>query len=176
MKRLLDYNELIVIANQVSEQLKLRYADELNNQRVFLFAVARGGLTFGHLVSQRLNLPLGVAYPAVDVVHRVHPKWRDDAAPTEDAVCVYLEDVIAEGRTFNQIMDWHSRVHNDYVTAEFVPVVVDHKVDLAIRERVNIFGMVTSDWIVFPYEDPARMVESDRGLFRDGTSQASKKD
>jgi hypoxanthine-guanine phosphoribosyltransferase len=176
MKRLLDYQELTVLANQVSEQLKIRHAEAFKNRRVFLFAIARGGMTFGHLVSQRLNLPLGILYPATARlgISRMHPDCQVSSMPTENAVFVYLEDVIAEGRTFSQIMDWHKRIHGDYVTAEFVPVVVDHKVDLSIREQVNIFGMVTGDWIVFPYEDPARMVECDRGLFRDGTSQASK--
>lgn len=171
MKKLLEYSDLINCADSVSAQLKANYPEAYQARRIFLFAVARGGLTFGHLVSQRMNLPIGVIYPLIDHVHAYHPTHTADV---DDAVFVYLEDVIAEGRTFNQIMDWHKRMYSDYVKAEFVPVVVDAKVAPSIRKQVNIQGTVTEDWIVFPYEDPARMTEGDRGLFRDRSSQASK--
>jgi len=34
--------------------------------------------------------------------------------------------------------------------------------------------MITSDWIVFPHEQFDTVVEGDRGLFRDRTSENSK--
>lgn len=172
MKRQLEYDGLKELADHVAKQIRLNYETALAEKRVYLFAVARGGLTFGHLVSTKLKMQLGVVFPLPEEgVSITHPSTPDDV---EGAVFIYLEDVIAEGRTFNQVMGWHARIFSDYVRAEFVPVVIDANVSENIRNRVNIFGMMTSDWIVFPHEEQEQVVEGDRGLFRTGTSENSK--
>ena len=172
MKTLLSYNDLNFLASRVVTQIRLLHETALKEKRVYLFAVARGGLTFGHLVSSKMKMPLGVAFPLADGdVKLCHP-----AVPNEpgDYVFIYLEDVIAKGRTFHQVMSWHKRIYGDYVRGVFVPVILDSGIGDEIRSQVNIYGTESSDWVVFPHEDHTQVVEGDHGLFRDGTSENSK--
>jgi hypothetical protein len=169
MKIKLEYEILQVLAKNVAHELKVKYDKEIKEGKFYLFAVMRGGATFGHLVSQRLGMPLGVVYPGAgeDLPFYFYPKVIDYQAP--DHVMIYLEDVIAKGRTLQKVLGHHDAYLK--CAREFVPVVMDVNVDPQIKAQVNICGIVTADWIVFPYEDSAHVIEGDRGLFRDGTSQ-----
>lgn len=175
MKQQLTYNQLKLMAHEVSLQLKARYSDELSRNRLYLYAVARGGLTFGQLVSYYMALPLGVCYPRSypNPVHLFHPEC-DDLKFEDRALFVYLEDVVAQGRTLEKVLGNHKAFYGDKIRAEFIPAVLDSKVQATIAKQVNIAGMITSDWIVFPHEQFDTVVEGDRGLFRDRTSENSK--
>ena len=175
MKTYLTYDQLKDVASHVVEQLRTKYADQIKAQKLFLFAVARGGLTFGQLVSYKMALPLGVIFPLASPhpTRMQHPTW-DDVKEDDGSVFVYLEDVVAQGRTMSKILTAHEAYFGTHVGAEFVPAVLDSNVDESIRSRVNIAGMITSDWIVFPHEEMDHVVEGDRGLFRDKTSNNSK--
>src|SRR5271168_4784005 len=109
--RQLSYDELKVIANDVAKYIKEKHVD------YELVAVARGGLTFAHLVAYNLAKPL----------HFFNPKLgqlllTDDMFITSHLI--FLEDLIAEGRTFRIISDcinsgnWNS-------SWEMIPVVLD---------------------------------------------------
>lgn len=169
MKKNLSYYALKDLAVEVSHKLQVQYAKEIAENRLFLFAIARGGLTFGHLVAYRMALPLGVVFPMNDYVQRLHPQINpyDEPGP---AVYVYLEDVIAEGRTYRQIKDWHETICADEEAFVFVPAVIDANAPVDIQADVLVYGTKTSDWLVFPHEDAEHVTEGDRGLFREGTS------
>ncbi len=169
MKTQLKYSTLLQVAEDVARQLSIKYAKEIAEGKFFLFAVMRGGASFGHLVSQRLGLPLGVVYPGAERenLFYYHPQIVTYAA--QDRVFIYLEDVIAKGRTIEKVLNYHDGYLKH--AREFIPVVMDASVDSNVKAAVNIVGIVSSDWIVFPYESMDHVVEGDRGLFRDGTSQ-----
>jgi hypoxanthine-guanine phosphoribosyltransferase len=175
MKVYLTYEQLKDVANHVVEQLRVKYAEQIKADRLFLFAIARGGLTFGQLVAYKMALPLGVVFPMASPhpMRVQHPTW-DDLTNDDRAVFVYLEDVVAQGRTLTKVLTAHAAYYGSHVSAEFVPAVLDNNVDESIRSRVNIAGMTTSDWIVFPHEEIDHVVEGDRGLFRNQTSNNSK--
>jgi hypoxanthine phosphoribosyltransferase len=156
--RQISYDELKIIAKNVAKSISTK------GGTYRLVAVARGGLTFAQLVSYYLSKPLEFFIPAYSEMTG-SDYWEMYTH------FIFLEDVIAEGRTF--------RIIDDYVTRqglpswEMIPVVLDSNAPADIQDRVNTYGMKTSDWIVFPHEDVAHTVEGDRGLFRAGTSANS---
>jgi hypoxanthine phosphoribosyltransferase len=158
--RQLSYNELKAIAKDVAKYIDTKKVD------CELVAVTRGGLTFAHLVAYNLAKPL----------HFFNPKLGQLILADDISLhshFIFLEDLIAEGRTFRLISDymnsgdWHA-------SWEMIPVVLDSKAPPDIQDRVNTYGIRTDDWIVFPHEDIEHTREGDRGLFREGTSENAK--
>jgi len=155
----ISYDELKVIAKRVASSILAQHG-----QNYALVAVARGGLTFAHLVSYYLAAPLNFFNPKLGQMMLTQTYVRRTQF-------IFLEDVIAEGRTF--------RIIDAYVTAneienwEVIPVIVDENAPSDIQARVNTYGMKTNAWMVFPHEEFDLTLEGDRGLFRDGTSSNS---
>jgi len=169
MKRQLTYQELKDIAKDVAKYIN----DKYEPGKYDLVAISRGGVTFGHLVSYYLAQPLH--YFSTDFMSIL---WSSQCREGYSRVpIIFLEDVIAQGRTFKLVemymegtdMDFPERSDYD-ISWEFIPVVMDPGVPEEIRLKVNKVGIETSDWIVFPHEDFDLTVEGDRGLFRQGTS------
>jgi len=173
MKRQLSHDELKTLSQNVVDQLHSKYPEQIKNGELFLFAVLRGGMTFAQNVAYRMALPVGVVYPMSEGSPVMMHPFASYKKLTK-AVFVYLEDVVAQGRTLTKVMDYHRLHYGDHFAAEFVPAVLDANVDPAIRDQVNIVGTVTNDWIVFPHEEFHAVDEGDRGLFRAGTSNNSK--
>lgn len=152
MKVELSYEELKTIARKVSS-----YIAPLDCE---LIAIPRGGLTFAHLVSYRLSKPLNFFLP----------KSKSLAFPIDPLkTLVFLEDVIAEGRTFDIVRE-------TFPSHYFATSVVDkswYEKFPQYRKYLIPGGLITNDWIVFPYEEPSLVEEGDRGLFRESTSMNS---
>jgi len=157
--RQISYDELKVIAKDVAHVIRDKHTD------YELVAVARGGLTFAQLVAYHLAKPLHFFIPKDHALLSAYP------LPYPSHV-IFLEDVIAEGRTF-RLLDNYAAHHN-MRSWEMIPVVLDEMAPQDIQDRVNTYGIRTSDWIVFPHEEVEKTVEGDRGLFRAGTSMNSK--
>jgi hypoxanthine phosphoribosyltransferase len=158
--RQLSYAELKAIAKDVAKYINTKKVD------CELVAVTRGGLTFAHVVAYNLAKPL----------HFFDPKLGELILAHDVSIhshFIFLEDLIAEGRTFRLISDYMNS--GDWrATWEMIPVVLDSKAPQDIQDRVNTYGMCTDDWIVFPHEDADHVVAGDRGLFRDRTSNNAK--
>ncbi len=148
MKKFLSYTEMVDILDNKIPSLKKQNYDEI-------VAVVRGGLTAAHYIAKQLRLPVGVFYPANDS----EQKARLILAKKESKRLLIVEDLVAKGRTFNELNKFMS--HTDY-DWNFMPVLVDGEYD----HEFELQGMKTTDWIVFPYEKYDKMHEGDRGLFR----------
>lgn len=162
MKIQMTYREFVDIADRIA----LHIWNNVVNPR--LYAVARGGFTLAHRVAYRLALPVGVFYPKQQL--EVHPVQSSGTR-------VFLEDVIATGRTVHAIETFMAEQRTSYPNAnndyKIYPVVVDADCPkFAAVEYYN--SLVSKDWVVFPYEDFYAVSEGDRGLFREGTSNNSK--
>lgn len=161
MKRKMEYSELVEFAETLAKELP---------SNANLVAIARGGLTLGHLVANRLAKPLHVFSPGLtfDLAfsHTCDVTKLDHSGPY-----VFLEDLLAQGRTYYTLKRFC-----DYVGLTnwlYVPIVVDEAAPRDIIENTPWFWLKTSEWVVFPWERNEDVVEGDRGLFRQGTSHNS---
>lgn len=156
MKRVMDYEEFKTIC--------LRMANEIKRfEPTDLVAVSRGGFSAAHIIAKELNLPIGVYYPKDGMLFRDGPVYGN---------MVVIEDLVAQGRTYRKMID-DFRDHDQVMNWAFAPVLIDGNLTITepMRERLLTYGIRTKDWIVMPYEDEQKMVEGDRGLFRDGSDQ-----
>lgn len=148
----LEYHELLVIARTAA-----RLISTLTNPQ--LVAVSRGGLTFAQ----------AVAYYRAAELHFFIPKIEQVWPQVEGGTLVFLEDVLATGRTYQTCKEYASRIGLPFL---FLPAVTDHK----CVGRFSAVGqlLVSKSWVVFPHEDLNQVEVGDRGLFREKTSVNSK--
>lgn len=155
----MSYEKMLIICDMLAKQIKEKYPDTRR-----IFAVARGGLTPAQRIAYKLALPVGIYTPQAR--HFSHP-WTSVIEPI-----ILIEDVVAQGRTYNSIKERLAFVGNPWA---FIPLVID-----AAWARSGIpfetYGYVSpkSEWVVFPWEDLQHIQEGDRGMFREGTSANSK--
>lgn len=168
MKVQLTYEQLKDYARETATYLKAKYPDGCH-----LVAIARGGVSFGHLVAYHMAQQLFVFYPKPcsghDVSLQVKTLHRFSDGHYGYLPVIFLEDLIAEGRTLAIVQDWATRWRLQW---EFIPVVVDG--NFPEHSRVNRWCTKTLNWIVMPHEDFDAVREGDHGMFREGTSENSK--
>lgn len=125
-------------------------------------AVVRGGLTAAHYIAKELRLPVGVYFPSKNMEGP-----RLILSKKETRRILFVEDLVAEGRTFRELeqfmaFDYTFRNQTHW---KFFTVLMD-----ANAPQLDVmYGVKTSDWVVFPYEKYDKMSEGDRGLFRHGS-------
>ena len=158
MKKYLSYDEFVSICDEMAD--KIVKLAETKNKDIELVAITRGGVTAAHRIAYKLGLPLNFWSPTLGLAY-----------PLDNSKTSFLiEDLIAKGRTLDQIKEYFR--NSDY---EFCPVLVDE--GFATKNSplpFSIWGFVSKDWIVFPYEDFDKVREGDWGLFRQGTSESAK--
>lgn len=117
-----------------------------------IVAVTRGGLTASHIIAKRLKKQVGFFFPSKQLyVPYGNPKK-----------VLIVEDLIATGRTYEIIKESFPKEIEYY----FVPILMDASYENTYKLD---YGIKSSDWVVFPYEDIEMVTEGDRGLFRDGS-------
>lgn len=152
MKIQMGYDEFKKICLDIAEKIK----DENYTEIV---AVSRGGISASHIISKKLNLPVGYYIPSARIC--VLNNKKDD----NTKICI-IEDLVAQGRTYDLIQEDFKDFNYD-----FIPILIDGKYN---KNTFKYYGLYSNDWIVFPYEDFESMEENDRGLFRDGTDSYGK--
>lgn len=160
MKTQLTYDSLTFYASRTAERLS-KVGD------IELVAICRGGLTYAQAIAYKMALPLSIFYPTTN-------GWSSLAGPATQSnkPLVFIEDVIAKGRTYNLVNSYmrHNHPNRDWCIA---PLVVDFSIDLEKYPRISHFGFQSLQWVVFPHEDMNHVAEGDHGMFRDGTSNNS---
>lgn len=133
-------------------------------------AIIRGGLTPSHIIAKHLNIPIGVYFPKTSTL-LIQPESKN---------IVFIEDLVATGRTYKQVSDFMLD-HNEEIDWMFAPVLLDSKInenatlfDPNYMPRLLTYGMKTEHWIVMPYEEHTKVSENDRGLFRDKSDNYGK--
>lgn len=153
MKIYMPYEELKSICLELADKIQQEY------KPTRIVAVMRGGMTAAHIISKHLRLPCDAYFPSVSLC----------VAPLDSTErLVFIEDLVAKGRTYNTLCDFMADKQAFY---KFVPILVDHN----YQGNFDIYGLRSKDWIVFPYEDFDKMNEGDHGLFRDNTDSYGKK-
>jgi hypoxanthine-guanine phosphoribosyltransferase len=171
MKVQLTYDQLKHYAKDTAAYIKGKYPNGCH-----LVAVVRGGLSFAQLVAYNLAQDLSFFYPKTSALMggAARPPITPEQALEQlehPLPIVFLEDIIAKGRTIKIIADAMVHYRNDW---EVIPVVVDIFIPMERLTRVNKWYMRTADWVVMPHEDFGAVTEKDWGLFRDGSSGNSK--
>lgn len=165
MKRYMTYEELYNLCGSIVDKI-----NENGDKFDEIIAVVRGGMTPAHIMSKMMGLPVGAYIPGTK-------RLLTQSSRVLGNRFLIVEDLVAEGRTFNQIRNHfnvmkNSQVYpyNDYLKWEFCPILVD----AGYKGDFKYYGMKTDEWVVFPYEDFDAVVEGDRGLFREGTDKYGK--
>lgn len=165
MKQLISYDQLKAFGAEVAVYLKDKYPQG----NYHLVAITRGGLTLAHIVAYQVAKPVNFFVPAETRIIFTDPnRSHSDSVGRKDTL-VFIEDLIAKGRTYAMLEHTMRSYLNDW---ELIPVVIDAAAETP--ERVSKYMVKTADWMVFPHEDFDRVVEKDWGMFRNGTSENSK--
>lgn len=153
MKRVLTYPELKTLSDKIADKI-------LSGPKNFnLIAISRGGVTAAHRIAYILGKPLNYWSPDRGLA------WVIDSMPA-----YFIEDLVAKGRTYEMV-----KARFAGLDIRYCPLVVDSEyANVNGTDQFFAYGVVSSDWIVFPYEDESRVVEKDWGLFREGTAESSK--
>lgn len=159
MKVNLDYEFYKEICLAMAEQIKAFNPDEI-------VSVMRGGMSASHIISKHLNIPCGAYNPGSDGMKLA-------LARSSSKRVVFVEDLIAKGRTLNELTSYMFETHKDIEWA-FSPVIIDDKATVLNPNRILCYGLKSSHWIVMPYEEKEKVVEGDWGLSRDGSDQYGK--
>ena len=88
MKRYLSYPEFTALIDAKIEELKEQEFDEV-------IAVVRGGLTAAHYIAKKLQLPVGVFYPASET-----RRGKLILENSKHKNLLFVEDLVALGRTY----------------------------------------------------------------------------
>jgi hypoxanthine phosphoribosyltransferase len=144
-KKQMSYNEFKTICLDIAEKYKDQNIDEI-------VAVTRGGLSAAHIIAKKLRKQVGFYFPSKGLyVPFGEPKK-----------VLIIEDLVAKGRTWENIK---INFPTD-IEYSFCAVLIDSNYD----NKDNLdYGIKSSEWIVFPYEEFEESTEGDRGLFRDGS-------
>lgn len=156
MKYYLEYEQLKRICISMAEDISKGF------QPHEIVAVSRGGLTPAHIIGKYLRLPVGVFFPEYKELHLYN---------TSSTRIVFVEDLIAKGRTFRVIQ----AAMDKYPGIEWTlaPVLIDAHYEEE-DDGVKYFGFKSKHWVVFPWEEFDKMQEGDRGLFREGSDSYGK--
>lgn len=127
-----------------------------------IICVVRGGMTASHIISKKLNLFCGMYDPKTDFFYSRSPNSK----------YVFVEDLVAQGRTYSKIEKFTKS--NGIREWGFAPVIIDSSIDESKINNLVTYGIKTQHWIVSPYEDLKDMNEGDRGLFREGNDKYGK--
>jgi len=127
-----------------------------------LVAVVRGGLTPAHYIGRRLGKEILFFHPATCVLTSSSGMVNLDH---QHRPFVLVEDVISLGRTLDVVRQafngrsWH-----------FFALVCDAGSCSQLSANVTA-GIICNEWVCFPWEDPAKILEGEREMFRSGQNE-----
>lgn len=127
-----------------------------------IVAIVRGGLSAAQYIAKQLQLPVGVYYPSNDT----YSTPRIMLAKKKSSKILFVEDLVAQGRTYNELEEFMKGFPE--TKWEFLPVLVDEGYNV---RKFKFQCLKTETWVVFPYEKMEKTEENDRSLFRFKTTQ-----
>lgn len=164
MKTYLDYETFKQLCLALAEEIKQKYDPEE------LVAISRGGISAAHIMAKHLQCQVGYFFPGKN-------DGEGELCLADDSHrhIVFVEDLIAQGRTYNTVKFFITK-KNDAIRKSqghifrwsFVPILIDGSFDEK-ENNIEVYGLKSNIWIVFPYEEFSKMPEGDRGLFREST-------
>ena len=142
----------------------LNFADEYRGKFDKLYGISRKGMVPATMLAIEWGMELGVCRMVDDGCIIDNSKYsfgaRTKIFPDYFAKCLFVDDVVAEGRTIK-------RVRETFQGCKYLTIVQD----TGAKEEAD-YGLMTCDkkeWIVFPWERFEKVKDQDRGLYREGT-------
>ncbi len=133
-----------------------------------IVAIARGGLTLGHLLSDLLRLPVSTfaiqSYTDIQKSGEIHIT-QTLRKPINGKRVLLVDDVADSGKTFKRALSYLRR----FKPAEITTVAMFHKPLSKIRP--DYFAQQTDKWILFPYEPTEMITFLIRRFVKDGLTK-----
>lgn len=134
-----------------------------------IIAISRGGLTFGHLLSDLIRVPIAtISIPSyTDIQSQGELKITGKLhAPIKGKRILLVDDVSDSGKTFLRAISYLQKLHPLSVTTMSI-YYKPHSV-----YRPDYFAETTSKWILFPYEPTEMILAIIRKLQKHGKTKA----
>jgi uncharacterized protein len=134
-----------------------------------IVAISRGGLTFGHLLSDLLRIPIWTisiqSYHDLQTQGELHINGKLQTS-IEGKHILLVDDVSDTGKTFERAIEYLHTGHPKKVTTMSV-FYKPHSI-----YRPDYFAKVTSKWIIFPYELTETVLSITNRLKQEGKKKA----
>jgi uncharacterized protein len=138
-----------------------------------IVAVSRGGLTFGHLLSDALRLPICTftIQSYIDVKTQGELVITEPLSkPIKDKNILLVDDVSDSGKTLKRAVSYLKNFGPKSITL----VTLFYKPGSCVRP--DYFAKDTDKWIVFPYEPTEMIISISRNMEKDGFTKAQIQD
>lgn len=134
-----------------------------------IIAISRGGLTFGHLLSDFLRIPISVIAIQSYSDIQTHGEVKITAGlqnSIERKRILLVDDVADSGLTLKRAVSYLKEFNPSSVTS----VTMFYKPNSVIRP--DYFARQTTKWILFPYEPTEMILLLTRQMEKDGKTKA----
>lgn len=160
MKTYWEFEDFKRLAIEMAQRIQERHHPEE------IVAVMRGGMIPASIIAKYLRLPCGVFYPESKQLILTNNSFGRRI--------VFVEDLVAKGRTLKAIYDTMLHYPNR-PNWLFTTCLIDSNYYCQHGQMgISDFMLISSDWIVFPQEVEEKVIEGDRGLFRDNSDSYAK--
>jgi hypoxanthine phosphoribosyltransferase len=145
----LSFEDYKAVCYQMTKKIKA-----LNTKFIEVVAVSRGGMTPAYLIGKELRLDIGVYSPKARKLFTVNSLSKNDTI-------LVIDDLVALGRTYKALKE-------DITLCNFIfcPFLVDGYYFEKYPKEFPVYGMVSKEWVVFPYEDPSKVTVGTKGFRR----------
>jgi hypoxanthine phosphoribosyltransferase len=138
-----------------------------------IIAISRGGLTFGHLLSDLLQIPVFsfAIQSYTDLTQQGEMKITQELGrPIAGKRILLVDDVSDTGKTFIRARDYVKSLHPQEITT----IALFYKPHSVYQP--DFFARRTDRWIIFPYEVAETIKVITQNLQREGKTKAQTQD
>ena len=135
-----------------------------------IVAISRGGLTFGHLLSDLLRIPIATitiqsytdiqAHGEIQITEKLH-------SPIRGKRILLVDDVSDSGKTLKRAITYLKR----FGPASITTITMFYKPHSVYRP--DFFARQTTKWILFPYEPTEMILLISKQMRAEGKSKAA---
>ncbi|MCX8008625.1 MAG: phosphoribosyltransferase family protein [Patescibacteria group bacterium] len=133
-----------------------------------IVAISRGGLTFGHLLSDFLRVPVWTItiQSYTDIQTQGEVKIKDGLQTSiQNKHILLVDDVSDSGKTFTRAIEYIQELHPKKITT-MAMFYKPHS-----RYRPDYFAKTTTKWIIFPYEHTEMILLITKNMQKQGKTK-----
>jgi len=161
----ISWKEYLDLTHKMAASL-LQHAPKFDR----VIAVARGGLTLGHLLSDLLDIPVSTisiqSYSDIQVQGEIRLLEKLKTGISGQTILL-ADDVSDTGKTFKRALSYLKRLK----PKKIVTVSMYLKHDSAYRPDFFVKEIPSKTWIIFPYETRETIFELTKKFAKEGKSK-----